>query len=237
MQKGLKKIFMIPLYIFGFALMGLLSGYLTFMAMSFSKTVEAPDLKGKNMIEANEVIQKSGLQLMVEGEDFDPAIPAGRIMRQDVPPGNKVKEQRGIRVFLSKGPRVQSVPDLVGQTLSDAESILVKSGLRIDKIIRVHSSAVEGDRIISQRPSQEEAMRDSLSLVVSSGPYDIIYYCPDFSGMIKDDAANLAEKLGLKAEFIGQGERIKVQKPKPEALIRSGDTVHLQLEGGQTSHD
>jgi beta-lactam-binding protein with PASTA domain len=236
-QEGLKKIFTIPLYVFGFLVMGLLSGYLTFKLMSFSRTVEVPDLRGKSVVEANELISREGLYLKVEGEEYDPAISAGRIVRQDIPAGNKVKEQRGIKVFLSKGPKVQSVPDLAGQTLNDAESIIAKNGLHAGKIIRVHSSTVEKDRIISQRPGPDEAIRDSLVLVVSAGPYDIIYYCPDFSGKGREDAMNLAGKLGLLVEFTGQGERVRSQKPKPNALIRSGDTIHFQMEGEPSLHD
>ncbi|HET6514007.1 MAG TPA: PASTA domain-containing protein [Thermodesulfovibrionales bacterium] len=222
---------MIPVYIFGFLLMGLLSGYLTFKVMSFSKTVDVPDLKGKTVIEANELLSKSGLFLKVEGEDYDPIIPSGRILRQDIPSGNKVKEERGIKVFLSKGPKVQFVPDLIGQTLQEAETTLARSGLKVEKVIRIHSDTVARDRILSQRPEPDEALKDSLSLVVSSGPYDILYFCPDFLGKSRDDALSLSEKLGLKVEFTGQGQRIKAQKPRQNTLFRSGETVILQLEG------
>ncbi|MGD1074926.1 MAG: PASTA domain-containing protein, partial [Thermodesulfovibrionales bacterium] len=132
----MKKIFTIPLYLFGIILMGLFSGYLTFKLMSFSRTVDVPDLRGKTVIEATDLLTKDDLYLNVEGEDYDPMITAGRIIRQDIPPGNKVKEQRGIKVFLSKGPKVQTVPDVTGQQLHDAESIILKSGLRIEKIVR-----------------------------------------------------------------------------------------------------
>jgi beta-lactam-binding protein with PASTA domain len=236
MQKSLKKIFTLPLYLFGFILMGLLAGFLTFKIMSFSKTVEVPNLRGKTVIEADDLLTKGGLYLKVEGEEYDPTITAGRISRQDIPPGDKVKEERGIKVFLSKGPKIQSVPDLIGQQLQDAESIILKNGLRIDRIVRVHSRTIAKDVIISQRPSQDEPVRDSLSLVVSLGPYDTIYSCPDFSGKSSDDASDLAKKLGLTVEFIGQGGRVKAQKPKPYSLIKSGDTIELQLEGETTSH-
>jgi serine/threonine-protein kinase len=236
MQKSLKKIFTIPLYLFGIILMGLFSGYLTFKLMSFSRTVDVPDLRGKTVIEATDLLTKDDLYLNVEGEDYDPMITAGRIIRQDIPPGNKVKEQRGIKVFLSKGPKVQTVPDVTGQQLHDAESIILKSGLRIEKIVRVHSKTVEKDVIIAQRPNQDEAVRDSLSLVVSLGPYTTTYSCPDFSGKNTDDASELARQLGLRIELVGQGERVKAQKPKPNSLIKSGDTLELHLEGEPPSH-
>lgn len=245
MQEGLRKIIAVPLYVLGFVLMGLLSGYLAFKILSFSKTVEVPDLRDKTLVEANGLLIKQGLYLKVEGEEYDPVIVPGRIVRQDVPPGNKVKEQRGIKVFVSRGPRVWAIPELTGQTIEEAESAVSKSGLRVEKIIRLHSGAVEKDRVIAQRPLPDEPLgggpfqkpqdimtQRGLSLIVSSGPYETIYVCPDFTGRIKDDAAGLAEKLRLVPEFTGSGEKVRSQKPRPNAIIKSGETIRLQLEGG-----
>jgi len=245
LQEGLRKLITIPLYVLGFVLMGLLSGYLAFKILSFSKTVEVPDLRGKTLVEANGLLIRQGLYLKVEGEEYDPIIVPGRIVRQDVPPGNKVKEQRGIKVFLSKGPKVWAIPELTGQTLEEAESVVSKSGLRVEKIIRLHSNSVEKDKVIAQRPHPDEPLgggppqkpqdimaHRGLSLIVSSGPYETVYFCPDFTGKTKDDASGLAEKLRLILEFAGSGERVRAQKPKPNALVKSGETIHLQLEGG-----
>jgi beta-lactam-binding protein with PASTA domain len=245
-QESLRKIITIPLYILGFALMGLLSGYLAFKIMSFSKTVEVPDLRGKTLFEANDLLNKKGLYLKVEGEDYDSVVVPGLIVRQDIPSGNKVKEQRGIKVFLSKGPRVWTIPDLVGMNIGEAEPLISKSGLRVLKTLSIHSATVERDIIIAQRPNPDETLetgapqkpqdllgqRRGLSLIVSAGPYDTIYYCPDFVGKSRDDAVNLSEKLGLNTEFTGSGERVKSQKPKPNSPLRHGEIIHLQLEGG-----
>lgn len=245
MQEGLKRIVTVPLYVLGFVLMGLLSGYLAFKILSFSKTVEVPDLRGKTLFEANDILNRNNLYLKVEGEEYDPVIVPGRIVRQDVPAGNKVKEQRGIRVFLSKGPKVWSIPDLAGQTYEEAEALVSKSGLRVEKVIRVHSSGVEKNRIIAQRPGPDEGLagsppqkpqdlgqRRGLSLVVSMGPYGTVYYMPDFSGKDREEASSVAGKLGLEVEFTGTGEKVRSQKPRPLSPVRSGDTIHLQLEGG-----
>lgn len=231
MQKGLSSLLMVPLYIVGFVLVGILSAYLTFKVMSFSKTVEVPDLSGKSVIEANDLLTRKGLNMKIEGEDYDPLIVSGHIIRQDIPTGSKVKEQRGIRVILSKGPKVRSVPDIAGSALSEAESILAKSGLRVNKVIRVHSNTIESGRIIAQRPSPDEAIKESISLVVSSGPYAIIYYSPDFTSKSKEEVMTIAEKMGLKIEFSGAGSMVRSQKPKPNSVIRSGETIYLQMEG------
>ncbi|HXX54297.1 MAG TPA: PASTA domain-containing protein [Thermodesulfovibrionales bacterium] len=245
MQEGLRKAVTIPLYVIGFILLGLVSGYLAFKVLSFSKTVDVPDLRDKTLVEANTLLTKRGLYLKVEGEDFDPLIVPGRIVRQDVPAGNKVKEQRGIKVFLSKGPKVWSIPELTGQIIEEAEPVIGKSGLRIEKVIHVHSDTVEKDRIIAQRPNPDEVAwgplsenseenrgrQYGLSLIVSSGPYEALYSCPDFSGKSREEALALAERLHLNLQLGGSGERVKSQRPKPHAVIRSGEPVYLQFEG------
>jgi beta-lactam-binding protein with PASTA domain len=148
---------------------------------------------------------------------------------------------------LSKGPRVWSIPELTGQTIEEVEPVIAKSGLRIEKIIRLHSDSVEKDMIIAQRPSPDEVAwgassqkseeiggrQYSLSLVVSSGPYEMVYSCPEFSGKSTEEALSLAERLRLTVQLSGSGERVKSQRPKPHALIRSGEPVYLHLEGGE----
>ena len=246
MQEGLKRLITIPAYILAFLLMGLVSGYLAFKILSFSKTVEVPDLRGRTLFEANDLLNKKGLYLKVEGEDYDDTVVAGRIVRQDVPPSNKVKEQRGIKVFLSKGPKIWSIPELSGRTLEEAGSVASASGLRIEKIIRTHSPTVENDVVIAQRPTPDEAagggapqrpqdlieQHHGLTLIVSSGPYNMVYICPDFSGKTRAEITDIAEKLRINLEFTGSGERAKLQRPKASSLLKTGDTVHIQLEGG-----
>lgn len=231
MQKTASKIVKIPLYIFAFTVAVLFFAYITFKLLSFSRTVDVPDLSGKSLVEVNELLSQKGLNLKIEGEDYDADVQAGHIIRQDLPFGSRVKEQRSIRVFVSKGPRVQSVPSVVGESLDKAEAILLQNGLKVAKVIRVHSTSAEKDRVIAQKPAPGEKIAEKITLVVSSGPYEAIYYCPDFQGMIKQEAVQLAEKLGLKVSITGSGETAKSQKPKPGALVKTGDAVYLQMEG------
>jgi serine/threonine-protein kinase len=231
LQKKVSKIVKIPVYIFVFTVVVLLFAYITFKLLSFSRTVDVPDLSGKSLVEVNELLSQKGLNLKIEGEDYDSDVPAGHIIRQDLPFGTRVKEQRSIRVFVSKGTRAQSVPSVVGESLDKAEAVLLQNGLKVAKIIRVHSTSAEKDRVIAQKPAPGEKITEKITLVVSSGPYEAIYYCPDFQDMVKQEAVQLAEKLEMKINVTGEGETVKSQKPKPGSQIKTGDTVYLQMEG------
>jgi len=223
------KLIKIPVYLFALVLLGLAFGFLTFKVLSFSRTVQVPDLYGKSLVEANRILTDKGLYLKIEGEDYDSSIPPGNIMKQDVPGGNSVKERRGIKVVISKGPKVKSIPMLVNETLVDAESLLIKDGVKIGKIIMVHSDQVDKDKVIAQKPGPEEPVSDNITLLVSLGPYDRAYICPDFKGMLLEQANLLIKKLNLNTVTEGSGGRVESQKPEPGKQIKTGDTIYLKL--------
>ena len=229
LHKETSNLIKFPFYILAFIFLGLIFGYLTFKVLSFSRTVEVPDLYGKSPLESNKLLTRNGLYLKIEGEDYDPAVPPGNILRQDVPPGNKVKERRGIKVVISKGPRVKSVPLLVNETLLNAEPMLLQKGLKIAKVIMVHSDTVEKDKIVAQKPGPDEEVSDHITVLVSLGPYDVIYHCPDFKGMSFEQAKDIIKKLNLTIETEGSGEEIETQKPEPGRRVKAGDTIYLKL--------
>jgi beta-lactam-binding protein with PASTA domain len=118
---------------------------------------------------------------------------------------------------------------LVTETLSNAEALLIQKGLKIAKVIRVHSNKIEKDRIIAQDPEPTEKVSDYITVLVSSGPHEVIYYCPDFKDMPADEAKELIERLNLKMVTSGSGDLVRAQKPKPKTYVKTGDTIYLQL--------
>jgi beta-lactam-binding protein with PASTA domain len=218
----------IPVYTLVFVLLGLIFGYLTFEILSFSRTVEVPLLEGKTLLESNKLVNSKGLYLKIEGEEYS-SVPEGSIVTQDIPAGKNVKEKRGIKVVISKGPRVTMIPVLVNETLINAETLLLQKGLKLKKMIGVHSDTVEKGRIIAQRPEPDEAVSDSIAVVVSLGPAPKSYTCPDFEGITPEEAKELAGKLGLMIVVQGEGDSVLSQKPEAGRSIRSGDTITLKL--------
>lgn len=218
-----------PLYILSFILLCLIFGYFTFKVISFARTVEVPDLHGKNVQEANKLLVERGLYLKIEDENHDSTVPKGHVIRQEIQPGNMVKERSIIKIVISKGPQAMSIPLIVNETLNHAEYLLRQKGLKISKIIPVHSDTIERDHIIAQKPEPHERIGDHITVLVSRGPYDKIYYCPDFKGMYLDHAKTLALKLNLKLSIEGKGDKVEKQRPLPYILIKSGDTIYLKV--------
>ena len=213
-----------------FVVLGLTFGFLTFKILSFSRTVEVPLIMNMTVIEADKVLGKAGLDLKIEGEDFDSVIPSGKIVRQDVPAGKTVKEKRAIRVVISKGPKVLSIPLLANETLQAAESILLQKGLRIGKVISVHSDAVQKGIIVAQAPEPDDKLTDMITVLVSAGPHEHTYYCPDFQGKQIEDVREVAQKMGIEIETRGTGSVVVIQRPKPGTVIKSSEKLYLEMK-------
>jgi len=156
----------VPLYIGILFIVGMVAGHLTFKILSLSNTVEVPNLKGKSVAEAVNVLQAKDLHLLGAAEDYDSDIPAGYIVRQDIPAASAVKE-----VVVSKGPKVQYVPDVVGMKLDEAETVLAERSIRIAKVINVHSD-VDKNIIIAQRPESDEKGGENFRVIVSLGSFE-----------------------------------------------------------------
>jgi beta-lactam-binding protein with PASTA domain len=231
-QKQMNNFIRIPLFFALFVLLGLAFGFITFKILSFSRTVDVPSLNNLTLLQGNETLSRQGLYLKIEGEDFDPVIQAGRILRQDIPEGKKVKEKRSIKVVVSKGPRISSVPLLVQKPLSEAESLLMEKGLSIGKVISVHSDVVEKGKVIAQKPEPHEKLSGGITVLVSRGPHELIYLCPDFLDKSVDYAMEIAQKLGIVLETKGTGRLVAAQKPGAGTLIKNTDVVHLELKEG-----
>ncbi len=167
----MKKFLKFVIYLIVLATVGLISGHLTFELLSYGRTIVMPDLIGKDLNEAQRLISLNKLYLRLDGDEFDNHIPHGHILKQDIPVGKKLKEGREIGVILSKGPRIKDVPNLVGNSLDAAEEILKDKGLKINKIIYVHSNLIEKNIIIAQRPEPQESGGNLFSVIVSLGNF------------------------------------------------------------------
>jgi beta-lactam-binding protein with PASTA domain len=159
-------------FIAALLILGIASGQITFKLLSLSRTVVVPELKGKEMREANTILRTKGLYMQLEGEDYDPVVPQGYIIRQEMLAGTEVKEGREIGVVLSRGPKIQYVPDVVGEPLDRAEAILKEKGIQIGKILYVHSRKSPKDEVLAQRPETNETGGETFSIIVSLGNYE-----------------------------------------------------------------
>jgi serine/threonine-protein kinase len=231
MQSFLKSYFKAVTYIITFIVLSLLTTFITLTILSYNKTVEVPDIQGMNVIKATKVLEKAGLLLKIVGQEHDQFIQPGYIVRQEKAPGTMVKNGRVIRIYLSKGPAVTSLPSYEGLSVSIVEKLLLRSGSRIRRKVFIHSDDVMRGRVVAHRPLPGEPGGETIDVIVSLGSGQAEYICPNFVKMSKKEAQQLAAILSIKLHIDGRGTTVQGQNPRPGTVIKKGSFVDITFEG------
>jgi serine/threonine-protein kinase len=233
----MRKLVRYPIYILIFIAVCSAAGYITFRVMGAGLTVTVPNVSSMSIKDAESAIENIGLSMLVKSEKYDPNVPLGHIIEQDIEPGSHIRGHAEVKVVASKGPEVRLIPSVLDESLENAKNIFMQKGIVVSKIINVHSESLEKGKVIAQRPAPEEWTGEGITLVVSAGPYDTIYYCPSFQGMLKEDALLLAAELGLNVKLkessdADAGLKIVIkQQPPPGSEKKMGETVYLTIGG------
>lgn len=153
------------LFIVALIFAGFLSGYLLLTFIVLSGKIEVPDLKGKDIVQANQILREKGLYIRIDGHEYSDN-PVGTIFKQEPPAGIKVKSGREVGVVISKGMSFTLLPDVTGIPYEEAEKKLKETGVPIEKVIYINSEAHPELTVIAQRPEPDEGGQ-SIKLLVS----------------------------------------------------------------------
>ena len=91
--------------------------------------ITVPDLGGKNINEARALLQQLGLAAVESYKDSDQ--PADTVIGQSPKPGSGVEKEAEVKLEVSKGPPLITVPRVVGLPCQQAQQQLQGSNLRV----------------------------------------------------------------------------------------------------------
>jgi serine/threonine-protein kinase len=119
-----------------------------------------PDLAGKSLDEASELLRKSGLALGSVQRIYSESSPAGKIVNQSPKLGESFTSPINVDVVVADThdlPKV-AMPDLYGVTLPTAEETLTRSELNLQLALveYVENNDVAAGTVLSQKPAAGE---------------------------------------------------------------------------------
>ncbi len=207
-------------------------------AIHYKKDIAVPDLVGKSLTEALEILSSSNLGLKKEGAEFNEAVPQGTILRQQPPSGLTVREGKIIQVMVSQGGQTITIPNLVGQSLRAAEISLRTNFLSLGEINSRPSLKFQKDTIVEQQPEAgAKTTKNSLvHITLSNGPpSNGTILMPDFIGKKWEDVQIWEEKLSIETErnqdpssSMGR-DTIVNQEPIPDTQLSSDAKVKFTV--------
>ncbi|MGN0940205.1 MAG: Stk1 family PASTA domain-containing Ser/Thr kinase, partial [Selenomonadaceae bacterium] len=85
--------------------------FFAFGGMLGKSEVTVPDVKGKQMALAKEILESAHLRVNVS-EVYDAKVPAGHVVKQDPEANSRVKENRVVTIEVSRGGQEMTMPDV-----------------------------------------------------------------------------------------------------------------------------
>lgn len=193
--------------------------------------VTVPDITGKTVSEAQEILNKLQLGIAKGGEAASDTVAEGLIISQDLMEGTTVATHSTVYYVISTGVADITVPDVTGKSQTVAETTLKSSGLET-KITQENSDTVPIGDVIRTNPKAgtEVSTGSTVEVVVSLGKEDTQVEVPNVYGVSENTAKKTLTNLNLTV-VVDTGTSTKVKAGEVMAQsIKAGTKVDQKTE-------
>jgi serine/threonine-protein kinase len=223
------------------------SAYLTLTLIIKSEdTVIVPELVGKDVVSALEILTDLQLNTKVSGSEYNQTFPKNHVTFQEPEAGSEIKRDRDVRIIISKGAKNILMPNIADLSDQQARMIIEENGFTRGQLSRTYNSMIEKDHVILQVPAAGTMVTRGagVDILVSLGPRPVRYVMPDLSGNSFDRAALLIETAQLsvgdvRSSFDRRKIRNSVIRQEPPAgySVIANSAVNLVINRPSGSAD
>ncbi|ADG82636.1 serine/threonine protein kinase with PASTA sensor(s) [Thermincola potens JR] len=219
-------------------LIGLAYGLNAFM---YVPEVEVPDVTNMPLDTALRALEAIGLKAEFTRQNH-PEVEAGNVISQEPGPGEKIKKNRTVMLYVSSGPKMVEVPDVGQKDIEAAKIDLENKGFKYNIKESYSDEVVEG-AVISQLPEAGEKAPEgsTVTLEVSKGREPRYVIVPNLIGLTLSEAKKKIEAANLiLSQDIGQEESteyeagivIRQDPVSGERQVLEGTEVKVVLSRG-----
>jgi beta-lactam-binding protein with PASTA domain/predicted Ser/Thr protein kinase len=192
-------------------------------------SAKIPSTASLTTAEAEEALEEAGFEARVETVNSE-SVEEGRVIRSDPRGGETATRGTEVTLTVSSGPKLATVPVLVGTQRSVAVQQIRGRGLT-PSVEEVESEKPVG-QVIRQSPSAGSRLPSgsTVSVVVSAG--EEMARVPNVIGQLRPDAVEALRAEGLvpevseqETEVEAQAGRVTDQFPPPGSEVEPGSTV------------
>lgn len=142
----------------------------TIVVSTGQPTVPIPSVVGDSPTAASNKLGSSGLMASTLQYETSSSVPSGEVTRTDPPAGQAVAQGSTVTLYVSTGPAETSVPNLSGQTRSQASAALANAGFKAAFTTVPVSSSQDGI-VVSQDPGAGTKAANGSTVTVGIGQY------------------------------------------------------------------
>ncbi len=196
-----------------------------------------PDVRGDSVDAARAAVRAEGLILVEAAEPVYSDFEAGAVARTEPGAGERLSPGDEVTAYVSQGPRVVEMPDLVGEESTNAMAAMEELGFGPDNLQEevVDAEDVPPGQVISTDPAAgEDADREeTVTIQVSRG-----IQVPAVAGQELEEAQRTLEELGLTVEVVEEESEdvdegvVITQDPDNGSTVGANATVTLTVSTG-----
>ncbi len=188
LKERLEWLSRMTLLVFILAAAAFLSAITAMRIAIHGREVTMPNLIGKNVSEASQMLQSRGLVLRVADRMYSDQ-PINVVVRQTPTSGLLMKVSQQAHVVLSLGQRQLQIPLLEGNSLRASRIELLRAGLQVGEVTGITMPAPPADTVVIQNPKPGAgAATPRVDVLVSQGPREIAYVMPHLVGLNETEA-------------------------------------------------
>lgn len=188
------------------------------------RPVTVPGVKGQERDRAKKTLEKAGLQVAEETEEFNKDIPSGQAIRTDPKEGAEVEPGSEVTLVLSNAIEV---PDVQGLSIDDARKALREAGLNPVDGAPVEDSSEDSGDVAEQSPGAGELLDPSKNTDVEIRE-STSQRVPWVLGLTAERARKKLEDAGFEVEIKGDPNGLVLgQSPGPSSRSHRGAVVTL----------
>ncbi|HKA69772.1 MAG TPA: Stk1 family PASTA domain-containing Ser/Thr kinase [Actinomycetes bacterium] len=201
-----------------------------------TKQATVPGVIGKTEQDARATLSAVGFQADVDGSCARFSNEPESVVVEQTPVANSQADvNSAVKLCLSKGQDLLTVPNVAGQSRAAATDTLEAAGFKVaEDVQQIPSNQIAKGRVVRTDPKAgDEVNRGStVTLVISSGPQ--LVEVPDVRNQSQEDATNQLTDSGLEVRVQtvddpGPPGIVLQQDPEPGASVPVGTTVTLTV--------
>lgn len=202
--------------------------------------VVVPNVVGKELAEAREILKNNKLRVRIVNNIFNPEYPANTVISQKPVAGQKKRSQAEVEVVVSKGPELVRIPDLIGKTQIEAELALEETGLKLGGVLTGNNPSATEGTVIKQLPETGAQIQrgSSVTITVNVMTGNLVQV-PNFIGRTLTEVRAELGTLGLSfnkavsaPDDIYPSGTITNQEPAPSFRVPQGTAMTFFVSSG-----
>lgn len=194
--------------------------------------IEMPDLRDFERTNIEKRLKAKDLTNYTIKEEYNDDVNVGYLIKQTPEAGTKITKDTSIEIVVSKGPETKlvEVPNVTGQNLNNAKTILEGAKLKINDNIKYEiTNDKSQDGIVLDQNISGIEVKEGTAITLTVGKYEekkIEISSLISKGMSVDEATNILVNNGISYELLGNGDLVE----SFTTTIKEGEVVKIKTK-------